>query len=1012
MKRNDFGMKTSVALLAAVLALAAGLRLWQLDRAALWEDDYLNLDRALLPLGLMWDLQKWQGPADTPYDFQPPLSFALEHLALDVSRASAAARMVSVAAGVLAVWGTFALGRGLFGAGPGLLAALLVCLSLFHIEYSRAIKAYGLFYCFSVWSCAFVRAAAAGGRLRHWAGWAVTATGMLYSAYIGFPAFAGQALWAAAMAGEGVLRRRPGAGRQALLAMASTAAVLAATAPWLPAVLFLQRMFFDASVDPLARLSLNYFKGVLAGFQAPAFAAPEWVVPASLALAAAGVVSALAGGRWRELTLMLLWVGTPTASVLLSKSVMTELATSRHVFNLLGALTLLPAAGAWAVARLVSGGAGPRLAAAATLCLALCWPQMAHLPDLYKRSISFDRDYFYWLWTKARPGDALGVEGWKRKSKAFGARWYLPGLFASPGDFSGPGPRGLMVVENQAGPEPMLGIPESVEVDDLRFGLFHTGARRLRVLSRSPLTVVPDAAGTYVYEDDFSTPRMLSDASSAVNAAPDLTLGHLAPVRATLPARAVYRFAVPDGVDIERAHLELGAVLYKKHPRHPSDAAIDVLAGPDAGSLALVRTIAWQDFLGTDGGLPLGPCKGYEEQPMYQTCAHASVEADLAGRYGRELWIEFRFRPGVSEGFVELDRMRLMARAGLTGAGTPDAARLELDALVSGNAVHPWSPGAVSLDGLFAFAAEGAGLTPRGPVNPASDLARFQAEHPGLAPAHVLRDGAGVPAVYFYDPPLKLSTRSPELAALLAKGFTARGMVLSGRLNAPTLRAGDSAASVLVAAPAGTTLMLNPGGRGKLIWSPDFSRDVFAAMDASPQDTLRPTPDADNDGGLTCREERSCVFTARFVSALPVSRVRLEWYPRVVADLSGKNAVRLSYSTDEGRTFVPVESFSGDGSGKWTGMFEKHAREIAFPAPVKHFTLKAELTGEDAQLWSHRRVVDRMWLEADLDARSVRPLALPGGTFPLSLDGPPGNDFDLALSPEPLPLYDSIKDWR
>ena len=1035
MKHAEYSGKTATILLLAVLALAAGLRLWQLDRPALWEDDYLNLDRGLMPLGQMWQVQKWQGPADTPYDFQPPLYFALLHAVLQESNTVAAARMVSVLAGVFAVWGTFSLGRRLFGTVPGFLAALLLAVSLFHLDYSRAIKAYGIFYCFSVWSACYIHSAMQRGRIRDWLAWGVTSLGMLYSAYVGLPAFAGQAAWAAGAVLIALFRREPGSGRRLVGLGCTSLAVGVAYLPWLPAVFFLQRLFQDSGVNPLARVNWAFASDVLAGFAMSVFTPMPWQVPVLAGLTVVGVLFSLLTGRAGALMLLLFWAGVPTVSVLVSKSIMNEIVSSRHLFNVLALVTLLPAAGIWGLVRTIPGFDAPRprssglglrsirpkweiagLVVAMGLCLVLIWPQVALLPQFYSRSISLDREYFYWLWAAGEPSQALSLEGWKRKSKAFSARWHLPGQFESPGDFTKPGFRRLTVVENQAGPQPLQDIAGARTVADYRFGPFRTRTQRLGVLSRSPLVAWPDALGAYAYEDDFSTPRVLRDAYAAENAAPDLTLGHLGPVRGSMRAEVVYRFVVPQGGSLENVRLAVAAKLYKRNPDRRSDSSVVILAGTDPHSLKPVGSITHASFLNQDGGLPLGPCQGYEEQPMYQSCASANVLADVPGMFTQELWLAVRFSPGVSEGFLELDSLRLEAVVQREAQADDSPLSPELDALLANGLVRPWKPGAVSLDGLFAFAVKDGFIESLPRKNPAlgtpEALERFREAHPGLTPAHELRDSSGEIQVLFFDLPLALSDSSPAREALNAQAFTARGVTLSGRMNAPSLTVGDARMDIPITAPRGSVLMLNPAGEARLVWSPDFSRDALASLDASAQDNLRSTPDADNDGGVTCLEERPCHAMFRFVSALPVRRVRLEWYPRVVAALDGKNVARLSYSTDEGKTFTLLEEFTGPKTGKWSAMFAKHAAQLDFSKPVNHFLLKVELSGEDAQLWSHRRAVDRMWLEAALDARSLSPVLLPGGEFPLKLSGPPGNDFIVRFQEKPVPLFDFIKDWR
>lgn len=216
---------------------------------------------------------------------------------------------------------------------------------------------------------------------------------------------------------------------------------------WLPGVLYLQEMFHDPSVNPLARLTWAFGAGLVDTYLAGPLPAPGWLCPAALALALAGCVWALACGRGWALVFLVLWAGVPTVAVLSSKSIMTDAVSARHLFNLLGPLTLLCGAGAFGAPACLRAGQRLALALGALLCLGLMWPVTAHLPDFYARSISFDRDYFFWLATQARPGDGLHFEGYKRKSKAFGGRFSLPGVFAGPGDMEAPHYRRVVLSE-------------------------------------------------------------------------------------------------------------------------------------------------------------------------------------------------------------------------------------------------------------------------------------------------------------------------------------------------------------------------------------------------------------------------------------------------------------------------------------------------------------------------------------------------------------------------------------
>jgi hypothetical protein len=1009
MNQACISKKTIIFILSVILISATFLRLWQIDRPSLWEDDYLNLDRGLLPLKTLWETQKLQGMVDTPYDFQPPLSFAFLHVLTDISKTSTSAKMLSVVAGVMAIWGMFELGRTLFGVGPGLLAAFLLSISIFHLEYSRAIKAYSLFFCFSLWSTVFVHRAVVRGRFWDWCGWALTATGMLYSAYIGLPAFVGQAGWAGLMAGMGMFAKKDGIGRQPAAFVVTAGMVALAYMPWLPAVLFLQKMFNDPGVDPFAKLTWKFAGEVLAGFYVSWHIAPFWLVPTILALSLAGTVWAL----WRRMgnvLLLLLWAGLPTASVLLSKSVMSGVVSSRHVFNLLGLVTLLPAVGIWGLARMLTKREHSALILGFVVCLGLVAPQTTMLDDFYRHSISQDRDYLYWLWATARPGDGLNFQGWKYKSKAFGSRWYLSGFNSPPGDSSQPGFRRLLIVRNQLGSDSEFPrIPESTLLSDDNAGFYSIRTERLCVLSRSPLYIFPDKDETYFYEDDFSTTNMLTDTYASSNLFPNFELHHLEPVRASLPGWAIYHFVVPNGVRLTNARLQLNADLFKRNTDHFSDASVEVQAGPDMNSMSRVGTIGQADFLDQDGKQRVSSCKGYEEQAMYGSCSHADIHMDLGGADKGDLWIAIRFHPGISEGYLVLNRLRVEAICEGGSSTSPNA--MKLRNLLANGHVHPWHPDDVSLDGLFAFAACPEQSWSDLPISSPKDLRLFQTEHPGLSPAYTMKDDSGQAVAYFYDPPVQLSSEKPKAQVVDSKKTEVRGLILSGKMEVPSLQIGEGEVNIPVVAPRGSRLMINPGGQGRLVWSPDFSQAVFGDLDFIESDNLRPTPDADNDGGMTCREERPCSFQARFVSALPVNRVRLEWYPQV----EGRPVVgteRLSYSTDDGKTFVLLEELTGQPSVIRSGVFIKHAKTLDFSDSIHYFRIKVELSGEPAQMWSHRRVLDRMWLEASMDARSIRPFTLPEGDFRLALTKPAGNTVNISFLDKPVPFFDALKDWR
>ena len=969
-----------------------------------------------MDLGAMYHSQKYSGPTETFHDYQPPLYYALLHVALAISKSSLSARVVSLIAGMLALLGLYKAGGSLFGGRAGLFALALAALSLFHIDSSRSIKTYSVYFCASVWAVYFLNEALKRPRLKLWAAYVPCAAAMVYSSFMGVPSLAGQLAFGAIVLGWDRAQGKPGWKSGLAGFLGAALAVLVVCLPWVEAVTFIREMFYNPGVDPVAGLSFAKARELAEGFLNHVYTVPPWLWAGLPLLAAAGVCAALAGGHLKAVGLLFLWAGLPALAVLTSKTEMNAVLSTRHFFNVYGLLILFGGYGADVLSRVLSGRlfrSEPGLASlvlGSALCLGASIYGLLMLPQFYPRSISFDRDFFYWLYAKHGMAEALDVQGWKRSTKRFAEKWYLPGLFESAGDMASPAYRRMVVLENSFGKGAPQGAPQAVWQEGFVLGPFGGGASLVGMANRSPLVVKPDGDGNFVYSDDYSGYAIHRDAYSLRNASTDTRLGVLLPSSWAEPGTATYRFVLPKSVEALTIEAVLQGVLYKRHPASPSKAALEVWAGPTPGALQPAGVISVGDF----SGQTAQGCESLEEIPLYGACSRTAKQWDITGLVGSgpDFYVSVRLMPGQEEGYLFVDGFELKVRTRPGNFSREEAFGLELTNLLSNNNVQPWQPGAAVLGGLFAFAARDGLARPDLPLGSPKELREFQARYPGLAPVHVLMDDSGEPAAYFFDLPVRLSSREPEFALASTRPFEVRGVILSGRMHVPSLLVANQRVDVPIVAPPGSTLMLNPGGRGLLVWSPDFSKNAFDSLDFSLSDNLRPTPDADNDGGITCREERPCRFTARFVSALPMKRVRLEWYPRVVADPSGKNMVRLSYSTDDGQTFQPLERYVGEGSGKWSETFKKHAATLNFKAPINHFMLKAELTGEDAQLWSHRRVVDRMWLEAELDARSVKLFQIPEGRFPLKLTDPSGNDVAVRFQDKPVPIFDSIKDWR
>ncbi len=128
-----------------IVLLALVLRLARLGFQPLWWDEGWSLYFATSDPGAMLQL--------TAVDIHPPLYYLLLHVWIGLFGPSPiSVRLLSVLIGVAAVPLIYLAGRRLFGqrvpadsAGKvGLLAALLLAISPFHIYYSQEVRMYGL----------------------------------------------------------------------------------------------------------------------------------------------------------------------------------------------------------------------------------------------------------------------------------------------------------------------------------------------------------------------------------------------------------------------------------------------------------------------------------------------------------------------------------------------------------------------------------------------------------------------------------------------------------------------------------------------------------------------------------------------------------------------------------------------------------------------------------------------------------------------------------------------------
>lgn len=134
MKASEHSRQAKIVL-AAILVLALGLRLYRLDGQSFWNDEGTSVALAGRSLAVI--------TSSAAHDIHPPLYYYVLHFWISLAgNSEVGARSLSVLTGVLVVAVTYLLGKRLFGSDTGLLAALLSAFSPFGIYYSQEARMY------------------------------------------------------------------------------------------------------------------------------------------------------------------------------------------------------------------------------------------------------------------------------------------------------------------------------------------------------------------------------------------------------------------------------------------------------------------------------------------------------------------------------------------------------------------------------------------------------------------------------------------------------------------------------------------------------------------------------------------------------------------------------------------------------------------------------------------------------------------------------------------------------
>jgi mannosyltransferase len=183
---------------AAILLLAAALRLPGLDDQSLWSDEIYSVESARWPWPVLL----------TARDGQPPLYGLILKALGRLPSPDLHGRIVSAVAGVAGVGAMLGLGRAIAGRRVALLAAGLLAISPLHVWYSREGRTYALVTLWSIVGSWCLVCAIRDGTRRAWSGWAATSAAGLATHYLYGPVLLAQAVFLVLPHAGGTTSRR------------------------------------------------------------------------------------------------------------------------------------------------------------------------------------------------------------------------------------------------------------------------------------------------------------------------------------------------------------------------------------------------------------------------------------------------------------------------------------------------------------------------------------------------------------------------------------------------------------------------------------------------------------------------------------------------------------------------------------------------------------------------------------------------------------------------------------
>lgn len=933
---------------AAVTALGFALRAYGIDGPSfkIW-DDFFGLRVAEKSYADILHFLAHQ-PYDPYQEFQPPLYYLIVHALLELGRTDAMARMTGVLAGTLTIPALYCLGRTLFGRGAGLCAALLMAVSVYHIEYSQQIRNYVLFLLFATWSMYYFAAWLVERRMKGLWLYCVVTVVMLYTSYMASVVIMAQVLiWVVFTFAEFRIGLRSALKRQVPF-MAAMIMAGVCYLPWFPRQ---SRMYsvlsqITGNTNPPIWDTLLGTVREFSSYYCETLGYPEVAVPFML-LAGIGIILAFRKRRSGAIFL-LLWVAV-TLLVVFGFNRQGLHVRTRHLIALLPVLFLfLGFTLSWGVAFL----RGPWKSVAAVLAAVtlLNVYNFRVLPFYYRREDDRLKDLCYTLGTFKRDTDRLMF--WGSDSKWFPSvshlvqDWYLPGVFHGPGqDFSRQYMRAWMLSSPAARPvlagmENVLPQGRRAYVDYSLVGLVNT----------SPVTVDFGIDGAFELRQDFRSPNAYSLVHELENL--EFDNGSVRTRSIERSGYIEYAFELPQGSVMSSMRAEVAATFLADVSGVP-DSAVTVSAAGPTGDFSPLARFPMRE---------LAAAPGFNGRQV-ELRGDVPVPSDFC-RDG--LRVRLELDPGKEWGAIMLSGVVFSAKGSsqVPPQATPE--RRRLDHALNNSLIAPADGGAIPLgQPLFAFTTKAQDAQDPARIGGAQALAAFQKAYSGLKPVLSVVDGD---ARYFlYDPALG----EPSLGApgeYAVTGGPVRSVVVWGRGDAGIVSVADQRAGLASAGQVQVFQDMDALGQGRLVMTPTFSSGNPSVAGAVEAPGVKQHPGEDC---LTCVDAKPCYMVYKLSAPGGFTDITVQAYPRVFGDWFLANRWRVSVSTD-GSTFEPLDGLRSNASGRWDGWRVPRTSRKVWALPARDIYIRFDFSGDGVQLWSSSEFP--LLIEAGF--------AGPGGEFP------------------------------